>query len=121
MTFLFSCKIRILPLDKYNTSSYTIIVIKTFADKATQDLFDGVNSREARKIPISIWNVAKRKLDHVNYAGNIRDLAVIQGNRLEKLSGKLADFHSIRINDQFRIIFKWSNGQADHVAITDYH
>lgn len=96
-------------------------MVRTFGDKTTEDIFDGINSREARKVPAAVWDVAKRKLDQINYASNIRDLAVIQGNRLEKLSGKLAEFHSIRINDQFRIIFKWSSGQADDVRITDYH
>ena len=96
-------------------------MIRTFGDKATQDIFDGINSREARKVPASVWNAAKKRLDRVNYASDIRDLAVIQGNRLEKLSGKMVGFHSIRINDQFRLIFRWSNGQADEVRITDYH
>lgn len=96
-------------------------MIRDFGDKATEDLFDGINSREARKIPNVIWGVARRKLAHINVATSLSDLAAIPGSRLEKLRGKMAKFHSIRINDQYRIVFRWSQGFADEVRVTDYH
>ena len=65
--------------------------------------------------------MAQRKLDMIHAAHELIDLRVPPGNRLEKLKGKLKDFHSIRINDQFRIIFKWAQGAAEGVEIVDYH
>ena len=64
---------------------------------------------------------AKRKLEAVNAAGRLEDLKVPHSNRLEKLTGDLKDFHSIRVNDQWRVIFKWSAGDAQEVKIVDYH
>lgn len=87
----------------------------------TEDIFDGVNSREARSIPNTAWNAVQRKMALINNAGALNDIAALPGNRLEKLSGKWAGFYSIRINGQYRIIFKWNEGQADEVQITDYH
>ena len=75
----------------------------------------------SRKFPANIQQTARRKLVHINSAISINDLRVPPGNRLEKLSGKLKDFHSIRINDQWRIIFKWEIDNAFEVAIIDYH
>ena len=96
-------------------------MIRTFADKATEDIFDGVNSREARSVPNNAWKVAQRKMALMNNAGALDDLAALPGNRLEKLYGKWKGFYSIRINDQYRIVFKWDKGQADAVEIVDYH
>lgn len=96
-------------------------MIRTFGDKASEDIFDEVNSREARSIPNAVWRAAQRKLALVNNAGALNDLAALPGNRLEKLYGKWARFYSIRINDQYRIVFKWDKGQADEVQIVDYH
>ena len=81
----------------------------------------GVESRAARRFGASVRDVARRKLDLIGAAADIRDLAVPPGNRLEKLKGRLAGFYSIRVNDQFRIIFKFQAGQASHVQIVDYH
>ena len=92
-----------------------------YADEATRDVHIGVQSRAARRFGASVRDVARRKLDLIGAAADIRDLAVPPGNRLEKLKGRLAGFYSIRVNDQFRIIFKFHAGQASHVQIVDYH
>ncbi len=96
-------------------------MIINFADKATEDVFNGLGSKAARSLPQTIWRVACRKLDMINAAAEIRDLRVPPANRLEKLKGNLSEFHSIRINDQYRIIFRWNNHNAEDVLITDYH
>lgn len=74
-----------------------------------------------KKLPIEIQNIGRRKLRMLNNSVDIADLRIPPANRLEKLSGKLKDFYSIRINDQWRIIFKWSIGNASEVEIIDYH
>ena len=96
-------------------------MIINFADKATEDIFNGLASKAARSVPQIILRSALRKLDMINAAAEIRDLRVPPANRLEKLKGNLSDFYSIRINDQYRIIFRWNNHNAEDVLITDYH
>lgn len=97
-------------------------VIGSFADKGTEDVFDGVNSREARSAcPSRLWPVAVRKLDQINRVSSLVDLAIPPGNRLERLMGDRTGQYSIRINGQFRICFRWEEGYADDVEITDYH
>ena len=96
-------------------------MITGFRDKATQDLYVGENTKEARKIPRTLWPIAKRKLDVLHAAPKLDDLRQPPGNRLEKLRADLEGFHSIRINDQYRLIFVWENGNASRVQITDYH
>lgn len=97
-------------------------VIASFADAGTEDVFDGVASKEARSIcPIELWPVARRKLTQVNRVRELAELAVPPGNRLERLKGDRAGQHSIRINDQYRVCFRWKEGQAYDVEITDYH
>jgi len=96
-------------------------VIVGFGDKSAEDIFVGRNSRDARRIPQELWPIARRKLDMLNAAADIHDLRVPPANRLEKLRGNLAKFHSIRVNDQFRIIFVWANGNASEVRVLDYH
>jgi proteic killer suppression protein len=97
-------------------------MIKSFGSSDTEDIYHGRNSRDAAKLlPREIWRVAGRKLDMINAAHEIKDVLVPPGNRLEKLRGKLSGFHSIRINDQYRVIFIWSEGNADSVEIVDYH
>ena len=96
-------------------------MIRSFADKKTQDIFDGVNSKEARKIPRNLWKIARRKFDMLNAAVKIDDLRSPPGNRFEKLSGDLKEFYSIRINDQYRIIFSWPDDAPEDVEIIDYH
>lgn len=92
-----------------------------YADEATRDVHIGVESRAARRFGRDVRAIARRKLDLIGAAADIRDLVVPPGNRLEKLKGRLAGFYSIRVNDQFRIIFKFKAGQASHVQIADYH
>lgn len=96
-------------------------MIKSFRSKLAEDVFDGTNSKEVRKLPNNLLKVAVRKLDMVNSATVINDLRQPPGNRLEKLSGNLEAFHSIRINDQYRIIFMWRGSDAFEVDIVDYH
>lgn len=96
-------------------------MIINFADKTTEDIYNGVDSKPARKIPMVIWSIAQRKLDMIDAAAEIKDLKIPPANRLEKLKGSLDGNFSIRINDQYRIIFKWINSAAENVKITDYH
>ncbi len=96
-------------------------MIQNFFDTATRDIFDGTDSKAARSIPRSVWKMAVRKLDLVNAATKIGDLRVPPGNKLEALKGDLAGLYSIRVNDQFRIVFGFSNGDATDVRIVDYH
>jgi proteic killer suppression protein len=97
-------------------------VIESFADKATEDIFNGVNSIEARRrLPRDLWRVAFRKLDQIDSAVQLDDLRVPPGNRLELLKGDRSGQQSIRINDQFRICFKWTDAGATMVEVVDYH
>jgi proteic killer suppression protein len=93
-------------------------VIKNFADQETEKIFRGQHSR---RLPSDLQRIALRKLVQVNAAASLEFLRVPPGNRLEKLSGKRAGQHSIRINDQWRICFRWRGGDAHDVEIVDYH
>lgn len=92
----------------------------SFGDKTTEDLFNGVGSKSTRVFQ-AILKVVRRKLDMVNTASRLDDLMSPPNNRLELLKGDLKGFYSIRINDQYRIIFKWQNGNAHEVRVKDYH
>lgn len=96
-------------------------MIKSFGSKATEDIFNGVNSKSARSVPKDVWPVAARKLDMINAATKLEDLRSPPANELEKLKGDLAGFYSIRVNKQWRVIFKFERGVADEVEIVDYH
>ena len=97
-------------------------VIRSFADRATEDLFNGVASGRARRaLPLQLWPIARRKLDQLNRVRELRELAVPPGNHLEALERERKGQHSIRINDQYRVCFRWENGYADQVEVTDYH
>jgi toxin HigB-1 len=97
-------------------------MIESFKNTGTADIFDGINSKAARKLcPESIWRVAARKLDQLDSVIAVEELAVPPGNRLEKLSGDRESQYSIRINDQYRICFEWSELGAEQVEIVDYH
>ena len=97
-------------------------MIRTFTSAGTEDIFDGIASREARKCcSQSIWPVARRKLDQINRVREINGLNVPPGNRLERLPGHRQNQYSIRINQQYRICFKWEEGHAYEIEITDYH
>lgn len=93
-------------------------MIRTFGDKETEKVWEGIRSS---KLPGDIQNTARRKLRMVNNAQNINDLRVPPANHLEKLSGNLSGYYSIRINVQWRIIFLWENDSARDVQIIDYH
>ena len=93
-------------------------MIKSFGDKETEKIWSGSYSK---KLPGDIQPVARRKLRMINNAQGINDLRIPPGNKLEKLKGKLKDFWSIRINGQWRIIFKWIGNDAYEVQIIDYH
>ncbi|HSF40081.1 MAG TPA: type II toxin-antitoxin system RelE/ParE family toxin [Thermoanaerobaculia bacterium] len=97
-------------------------MIGSFANAGTEDVFDGVSSKEARSIcPLELWAVARRKLTQINRVRELAELAVPPGNRLERLKGDRAGQYSIRINDQYRVCFRWKEGYAYDVEIADYH
>ena len=96
-------------------------MIASFGDRATEDLYHGRRSKAARRVPADIVSTALRKLDMINAAEALQDLASPPGNRLEALRGNLRGHHSIRVNDQWRIVFRWSAGEALVVRIADYH
>ena len=93
-------------------------MIKSFDDKETEKIWNGTQSK---KLPFEIQNVARRKLRMLNSSQNINDLRVPHANHLEKLSGNFSGLYSIRINNQWRIVFKWENDNAYDVTILDYH
>jgi proteic killer suppression protein len=97
-------------------------MIVSFKNQATEDIFNGKNTKNARKLcPQSLWRVSARKLDQLDSVVKLEELKVPPGNRLESLSGNRKDEHSIRINDQYRVCFKWSESGPFDVEITDYH
>ena len=93
-------------------------MIVSFGNSDTENIWNGFR---VKKLSKEIQEVGRRKLRMLNNSVNLADLRIPPSNRLEKLSGKLKDFYSIRINDQWRIIFKWKNGNALDVQIIDYH
>lgn len=93
-------------------------MIVSFKDKETEKIWNGFVSK---KLPREIQDTARRKLRMINNSIDVNDLKIPPANRLEKLKGNLKEFNSIRINNQWRIIFKWDNGNALEVEIVDYH
>ena len=101
---------------------YHVFMVKSFKNKGTKDIFNGRNSKEARKLcPRSLWNIATRKLDQLDSITNVEELRIPPGNMLEAQQGGRKQTFSIRINNQYRICFKWSETGPDHVEILDYH
>jgi len=96
-------------------------VILSFGNAATKDLYDGRHTARARRFPPDVVSTAVRKLDMLNAAKTTEDLRVPSSNRFERLKGSLKGFCSIRINDQWRIVFRWEDGNAADVRIADYH
>lgn len=97
-------------------------MIQFFLDCGTEDVFNRINSREARRsCPEQLWVVARRKLDQLNAAISLDSLRIPPDNRLEALQGDRIGQHSIRANDQFRICFVWTAEGPDQVEIADYH
>lgn len=96
-------------------------MILSFGDEATADLYHNRQTSRVRRFPTDIRRVALRKLDVLNAAHRLIDLRSPPGNRLEALKGDLEGYYSIRVNDQWRIIFSWSDGGAGNVRLVDYH
>jgi proteic killer suppression protein len=93
-------------------------MIISFGSKDTEKVWSG---ERVKGLPFEIQKIGRRKLRMINNSININDLTIPPSNHLEKLSGKLKNFYSIRINDQWRIIFKWEDGKSEEVEIIDYH
>lgn len=93
-------------------------MIESFGSKETEKIWQG---EQVTRLPVEVQKVGRRKLRMLHNSQSLLDLRVPPANRLEKLAGTLKDFYSIRINDQWRIIFRWSEGQASEVKIIDYH
>lgn len=97
-------------------------MIVSFKDKASEDIYNGIASRSARKVcPQNLWRIAKRKLDQLDSVISLEELRVPPGNKLETLSGDRKGQHSIRINDQYRVCFVWGELGPFDVEVTDYH
>ena len=96
-------------------------MIQSFSNQTAADLFQEKNTREARRLPRPRWRAAQRKLKMLDVAAWLEDLLIPAGNRLEKLRGDHAGRHSIRINEQYRITFRWEAGHAFEVRVEDYH
>lgn len=97
-------------------------MIRSFRDPGTRDVWDGKRSKRAmRRCPVDLWRVAQRKLDQLNQATGLLDLAAPPNNRLEALKDDRRGQHSIRINDQYRVCFRWSDLGPEEVEIVDYH
>ena len=96
-------------------------MIRTLADDTTRDIWNGVNTKAARRIPRGLWPIVQRKLDQIDAVTRLEDLKVPPGNRLHALTGDLRGCHAIRVNDQFRIVFRFDGADAFEVRCTDYH
>lgn len=93
-------------------------MLTSFGNKNTQKIWEG---ERVKGLPTEVQEITRRKLRMLNNSQNLTDLMIPPSNRLEKLKGTLKNFYSIRVNDQWRIIFKWKNGNADEVELIDYH
>jgi len=97
-------------------------MIQSFKHEGAKDIFNGVNSPAARRTcPESLWKIAARRLDQLDSVSTLQELRIPPGNRLEALTGERKGQYSIRINDQYRICFIWTERGPDQVEITDYH
>ncbi len=96
-------------------------MIQSFADATTADLFRERNPKAARRVPRDLWRSVQRKLKMLDVAARVDDLESPPGNRLKALHGDMTGRYSIRVNDQYRVTFRWENGHAFEVATEDYH
>ncbi|MHB1956619.1 MAG: type II toxin-antitoxin system RelE/ParE family toxin [Sulfobacillus sp.] len=96
-------------------------MIESFGNRLAEDLFYDRASKEVRRFPPELKRAARRKLLYLNDAAELRDLRTPPGNQLEAMKGKHAGFYSIRINDQWRMVFRWEGGNAQDVHVVDYH
>lgn len=108
-------------LHGFRVSVNISLMIVTFGDRSTSDLFHGISTSRVRRLPTQIIDSTLYKLDILNAAHALKDLQSPPGNRLETLRGDYAGFYSIRINNQWRIIFQWQDGNVHDVQIIDYH
>ena len=97
-------------------------MIQSYCDDATEDIFNGFTTKNAiRKLPLTLWNIARRRLDQIDSVEKIEDLGNPPGNRLEALGGNRKDQYSIRTNKRYRICFTWSRNGPSDVEVVDYH
>ena len=96
-------------------------MIRTFGDETTRDIWNGVNSKAARRIPRELWPIVRRKLDQIDAVTRLEDLKMPPGNRLHALVGDLRGLHAVRVNDQYRITFRFEGADAFEVLCADYH
>lgn len=96
-------------------------MLQSFRDETTADLFRQRNTRAARRIPRELWRVVQRKLKLLDAATRLDDMLIPAGNRLEALKGDQAGRYSIRVNDRYRVTFRWESGHAYEVSVEDYH
>lgn len=97
-------------------------MIRSFRDPGTEDIFNGADSKRARRAcPSHLWRIARRKLELVDSAGALADLRIPSANRLEALKGNRAGQYSLRVNEQYRICFVWTSLGPATVEIVDYH
>ena len=111
----------VVRVDGYTVSVYREPVIQSFADATTADLWEERNSKAARRMPRDLWPVVHRKLTMLDSAQRLDDLAAVPGNRFEALTGDRKGQHSIRVNQQYRITFRWEKHDAHDVCCEDYH
>jgi len=95
--------------------------LSTFGNALAEDLFDDRNSRVMRSFPAELRRIARRKLQYLHDAADLSDMRIPPSNRREKLKGEWSGFHSVRVNDQWRLVFRWTAGNASDVQIVDYH
>jgi len=96
-------------------------MIRTLADATSRDIWNGANSKAARRVPKTLWPMIRRKLDQIDSVTKLDDLRVPPGNRLHALKGDLVGYHAIRLNDQYRIVFRVEGQDAFDVRCSDYH
>jgi len=96
-------------------------MIESFGNALAEDLFDDRHSKITRSFPAELRRAARRKLLYLHDASELKDLRVPPGNRLERLKGNRTGFYSIRINDQWRVVFRWTGGNKFDVQVVDYH
>ena len=96
-------------------------VIRSFGNRLAEDLYDDRRNAAVKRLPPALYAAARRKILYLHDADELRDLRVPPGNRLEALKGDFAGFYSIRINDQWRVVFRWVDGHAHDVRVVDYH
>ena len=96
-------------------------MVRSFKNKLAKDLFEDRSSTAAKRFPSDLKRIAQRKLQYLNAAMTLRDLLIPPGNKLEALKGERKGYHSIRIHDQWRVVFRWIENGATDVSVEDYH